>query len=473
MSPAVPTEQVPTSTYAYRVPGGEVPGEGPPEPRKRGWLRWLVLLVLLALAGLITWRTITAKQEEKATAARRQRAMANQAIPVQVALVRQETVPIYLTGLGTVTPYYTVTIIPRVTGELTNVYFREGQDVRKGAELMTIDPRPYQAALDQAKGQLARDQATLKNNQAEFTRYKALYDQGVVSKEQLDSMESNLGQFVGAIKGDQAAIEAADLNVIYCHIKSPIDGKVGLRKVDPGNLVTANTTQTLIVNQFRPISVYFTLPEDQLQRVLTKLRNDKRLDAVAFDRSDTVQLESGQLTAADNQIDTTTGTDKLKAVFSNTDEKLFPNQFVNVHLILEERPNSIVVPAAAVQHSSDGDYVWLVKPNANPSGDPSQQPAAGANPQPPQGRGHPKSGDANSAAPAAQKVPPGSGTVAMQPIVIDTTQGSMVVVKSGLEANQQVVVDGADKLQDGSKVSTTMSHSPQGQRKQRQQQLGS
>ena len=293
MSPAAPTEQVPTSTYAYRVPGGEVPGEENPQgPRKRGWLRWVVLLVLLALAGLITWRTITAKREEQATAARRQRAMASQAIPVQVAAVRQETVPIYLTGLGTITPYYSVKIIPRVTGELTNVYFREGQEVRKGAELMTIDPRPYQATLDQAKGQLARDEAQLKNNQAEFNRYKALYDQGVVSKEQLDTYESNLGQFVGAIKSDQAAIESAQLNVTYCHIKSPIDGKVGLRQVDPGNLITANTTQTLVVNQFRPIAVYFTLPEDQLQRVLDKLRRDHKLDAIAFDRSDTTQLET-------------------------------------------------------------------------------------------------------------------------------------------------------------------------------------
>jgi multidrug efflux system membrane fusion protein len=373
---------------------------------------------------------------------RRQQAMANQSVPVQVAKVRQETVPIYLTGLGTITPYYSVKIIPRVTGELTNVYFREGQDVRKGQELMTIDPRPYQATLDQAKGQLARDEAQLKNNQAEFNRYKALYDQGVVSKEQLDTYESNLGQFVGAIKADQASIEAAQLNVTYCHIKSPIDGKVGLRQVDPGNLVTANTTQTLIVNQFRPIAVYFTLPEDQLQRVLGKLRRDHKLSAIAFDRSDTVQLETGQLTAADNQIDTTTGTDKLKAVFANTDEKLFPNQFVNVHLILEERSDSIVIPAAAVQHSPEGDYVWLVKSTADPSA---------------------PTGD-NSG-----KVTPGSGTVSMQPIQIDTTQGSMVVVKKGLQANQQVVVDGADKLQDDTKVSTTFSH---GRAKQQQQEMG-
>jgi membrane fusion protein, multidrug efflux system len=271
----------------------------------------------------------------------------------------------------------------------------------------------------------------------------------------LDTYESNLGQFVGAIKGDQASIESAQLNVTYCHIKSPIDGKVGLRQVDPGNLITANTTQTLVINQFRPIAVYFTLPEDQLQRVLTKLRHDHKLDAIAFDRSDTTQLESGQLTAADNQIDVTTGTDKLKAVFANTDEKLFPNQFVNVHLVLEQRANSLVVPAAAVQHSPDGDYVWLVKPEANPSADASQPAGASAK-------------SANDGTPGG--VTPGSGTVVMQPIVIDTTQGSMVIVKSGVEANQQVVVDGADKLQNGSKVSTTPSHHGQ---KQPQQQLGS
>jgi len=448
MSSAAPPEQVPTSTYAYRVPGGDAPSGGETPTPRRGWVKWVVLLVLLGLAATITWRTITAKREEQAKALRHQQMMANQAIPVQIALVQQETVPIYLTGLGTITPYYSVKITPRVTGELTQVYFREGQDVRKGQELMTIDPRPYQATLDQAVGQLARDQAQLRNNQAEYNRYKALYSQGVVSREQLDSYTSNLGQFVGAIKADQAAIEAAQLNVNYCHIKSPIDGKVGLRLVDPGNLVTANTTETLIVNQFRPIAVYFTLPEDQLQRVLTKLNRDHRMDAIAFDRSDTVQIESGRLTAADNQIDTTTGTDKLKAVFTNTEERLFPNQFVNVHLILEDRANSIVVPAAAVQHSTEGDYVWVVKATSNPSSQPGQADS---------------SQDGN--------MKPGSGTVEMRPVVIDTTQGAIAIVKSGLTKNEQVVVDGADKLQNDARVSTTLSrHS---QKKEPQQQLGS
>jgi multidrug efflux system membrane fusion protein len=209
--------------------------------------------------------------------------------------------------------------------------------------------------------------------------------------------------------------------------------------------------------------VYFTLPEDQLQRVLTKLRLDHRLDAIAFDRSDTTQLESGQLTAADNQIDTTTGTDKLKAVFGNADEKLFPNQFVNVHLILEQRNNAIVVPAAAVQHGTDNDYVWLVKPETNPT--PADSRAAEPSSATPSARGN------GSGAAGRNGNSAGSGTVVMQPIVIDTTQGSMVIVKSGLEANQQVVVDGADKLQNGAKVSTTAAATHRGQ-KQQQQQLG-
>ncbi len=415
MSPAQSTEPVPTSTYEYRVPATEQPI--PPEPpRKRHWLRWVVVLVLLALAATVAWRVTSTRKQAAAQAAKKAAAMANSAVPVQVALVKQKTMPIYLTGLGTVTPYYSVKVTPRVTGQLMSVNFREGQDVRKGQELMLIDPRPYQATLDQAKGQLARDQAQLQNNQAEYNRYKALYQQGVVSKEQLDTYESNLGQFVGAIKTDQAAIESDALNVQYCHVLSPIDGRVGLRLVDPGNLVIANTTETLVINQFEPIAVYFTLPEDQLQRVLVKLRANKQLPAEAFDRSDTHDLEAGQLMAIDNQIDTTTGTEKLKAVFSNKEQLLFPNQFVNVHLVIEQRPNAIVMPAAALQHGTDGDYVWLIKPDK---------------------------------------------TAAMQPVKVSTVEGTAVVLDSGLSAGQQIVIDGADKLRPDIKVIPSMGHGGQ------------
>jgi membrane fusion protein, multidrug efflux system len=421
MSPVQSPEPVPSSTYAYRVPAPEQ--AAPPEPpRKRRWLRALILLVLVALAATIAWRTWTSRKEAAAQAARKQAAMMNRAVPVQVKAVESKTMPIYLTGLGTVTPYYTVKVTPRVTGELVRVNFREGQDVKKGQELMLIDPRPYQATLDQARGQLARDQAQLQNNQAEFNRYQALYDQGVVSHEQLDSFKSNLGQFVGAIKTDQAAIEADALNVTYCHVTSPIDGKVGLRLVDPGNLVIANSTQTLVINQFKPIAVYFTLPEDQLQRVLAKLRQSKQLLAEAFDRSDINHLENGELMAVDNQIDPTTGTDKLKAVFSNSEDLLFPNQFVNIHLILEQRPNAIVVPAAALQRGNDGDYVWVVKPDK---------------------------------------------TVTMQPVKGSTVEGTTVVLDSGVTPGQLIVTDGADKLREGTKVDPRMGP-PAGQRRGQQ-----
>jgi multidrug efflux system membrane fusion protein len=422
MSPVQSPEPVPSSTYAYRVPAPEQ-GAPPEPPRKRRWLRALIVLVLVALTAIIAWRTWTSRKEAAAQATRKQAAMMNRAVPVQVKAVQLKTMPIYLTGLGTVTPYYSVRVTPRVTGELIRVNFREGQDVKKGQELMLIDPRPYQATLDQARGQLARDQAQLQNNQAEFNRYKALYDQGVVSREQLDTFQSNLGQFLGAIKADQAAIEADALNVTYCHVTSPIDGRVGLRLVDPGNLVIANSTQTLVINQFKPIAVYFTLPEDQLQRVLAKLRQNKQLLAEAFDRSDITHLEDGNLMAVDNQIDPTTGTDKLKAVFTNNEDLLFPNQFVNIHLILEQRPNAIVVPAAALQRGNEGDFVWVVKPDK---------------------------------------------TVIMQPVKGSTVEGTTVVLDSGVTPGQLIVTDGADKLRDGTKVDPRMGP-PGGQRSGQQQ----
>ncbi|HEY0760605.1 MAG TPA: MdtA/MuxA family multidrug efflux RND transporter periplasmic adaptor subunit [Acidisarcina sp.] len=387
----------------------------PDQPRPRGHLiRNLLLLLALLLVGLIIWRISTASSKSGAAANASQAAAANRPVPVQVAAVQQRSMPIYLTGLGTVTPYNTVTIKARVTGELTRVNFKEGQEVRKGAELMTIDPRPYQAIVDQARGQLARDQAQLTDNQAEYGRYKALYSEGVTSKEQLDTMQANLGQFEGAIKADQANIAAAQLNVTYCHITSPIDGRVGLRLVDVGNVITANTTNLVVVNQFQPIAVDFTLPEDQLPKVLTKLNTDHQMPVEAYDRSDTQHIASGMLLTVDNQIDPTTGTDKLKGVFPNKDEVLFPDQFVNVRLVLEQRNNAITVPAAAMQHGTQGDFVWLVKPDH---------------------------------------------TVQMQNVKVELTQGNTVIIAAGLAGGESVVTDGADKLRPGGRVDPRQSNS--------------
>ena len=216
---------------------------------------------------------------------------------------------------------------------------------------MVIDPRPYQAALDQAKGTLAHDQALLKNAQAEFNRYKALFAAGVVSKESLDANEAQQGQYEGAIQSDNAAIETAQLQLNWCYIQSPIDGKIGLRLVDPGNIISANSTNLVVINQLQPIAVYFTLPENQLPQVLKRLASDKRMPVDAYDRSDTQLIASGSLLTADNQIDTTTGTGKLKAVFDNKDSVLFPNQFVNIHLILENRPER---PRRSLSRHPDG-----------------------------------------------------------------------------------------------------------------------
>jgi multidrug efflux system membrane fusion protein len=324
--------------------------------------------------------------------------------------------PIYLTALGTVTPYMSVTVKARVSGQLEPVRFTEGQQVKQGQTILMIDPRPYQAALDQAKGTLAHDQALLKDAQAEFKRYQALYAAGVTSKETLDADEATQGQYLGAIEADKAAVETAQLQLSWCSIQSPINGKIGLRLVDPGNIITANTTNLVIVNQFQPIAVYFTLPENQLPPVLQKLREEKRLAVDAYDQSDSQKLASGYLLTADNQIDTTTGTDKLKAVFDNKDQVLFPNQFVNIHLVMEERPNALVVPSAVIQTGNQGSYVWVVD-NADAKG---------------------------------------NGAARIQSVKVALAEGQATILDSGLNAGQLVVVDGADRLRNGQAVMATL-----------------
>jgi len=385
-----------------------------PPARGRIWIRALIYLVLIGGLGFVVWRTY---QNQKAAANQAQMqaaALYSRPVPVQVAAVDQRPMPIFLTALGTVTPYMSVTVKARVSGELEPVKFTEGQMVRQGETIMVIDPRPYQAALDQAKGTLAHDEALLRNAQAEFARYKALFDAGVVSKETLDADEAALGQYQGAIASDKAAIETAQLQLSWCTIQSPIDGKIGLRLVDPGNVISANTTNLVIINQFQPIAVYFTLPESQLPQVLAKLNSERRIPVDAYDRGDTQKLASGMLLTADNQIDTTTGTAKLKAVFDNRDGDLYPNQFVNIHLVLEERPNALVVPSVAIQTGLQGPFVWRTQ--ADPSG---------------------------------------KSTVKIQPVRVVLAEGQVTIVDSGLQAGQQVVVDGADRLRPDAPVTVT------------------
>lgn len=377
-----------------------------PPAKKNPWIRIIVFLALAGLVGFVVWRIYSNSEQQKATSARQAAALMNRPVPVQVIPVAARSMPIYLTALGTVTPYMSVTVKARVSGQLLPVKFTEGQEVRAGQTIMEIDPKPFQAALDQAKGALARDQAMLKNAQTEFARYQALFNAGVVSKEQMETYQSTQGQYEGAITADKAAVENAQLQLNWCSIQSPINGRIGLRLVDPGNVITANTTNLVVINQFHPIAVYFTLPESQLPQVLAKLRADRQLVVDAYNQADTQKLATGYLLTADNQIDTTTGTAKLKAVFQNTDDVLFPNQFVNIHLVMEHRSNALVIPSAAVQNGVQGQFVWTVE--TSDKGD--------------------------------------SGKAKLQPIKVDTVQGQLSVIDSGLVAGQEVVVDGADRL---------------------------
>ncbi|HVO64063.1 MAG TPA: MdtA/MuxA family multidrug efflux RND transporter periplasmic adaptor subunit [Terriglobales bacterium] len=336
------------------------------------------------------------------------RAAYTQAVPVGVATVQQRDMPVYLVGLGTVTPLYSVNVKSRVDGELVQVNFKEGQHVKKGELLAVIDPRPYEVALSQAEAQKFKDQASLRDAKLNYQRYKDLLNQsGAMSQQQVDTQLATADQLEGAVRADQAAIDNAKLQLTYCHITSPIEGRVGLRLVDPGNMVhTTDANPMLVITQLQPITVIFTLPEDQLNSVRQHMRN-AMLEADAYSRDDQTRISTGKLLTIDNQIDVTTGTGRLKAEFANPGDELWPNQFVNIHLLLETRKNSLVIPAAAVQRGPQGTYVFVVK---------------------------------------ADK------TVEVRPITVAISQNNLTAVSSGLSADETVVTDGQDKLQAGSKV---------------------
>jgi membrane fusion protein, multidrug efflux system len=333
---------------------------------------------------------------------------AAQAVPVSVAPVLREDVPIILTGLGTAQAYNTVTLKTRVDGEIMTVYFREGQEVTKGQLLALIDPRPYNVALETAKANLARDQAQLNTAKANLARSKALLDAGVVAQQDYDTAKAASGQFAGTVMADQAAIDNAKLNLVYTRVTSPLDGRVGLRLIDPGNIVHATDTNgMLVVTQMRPIAVTYTLPQDQLPEVLAQSRKGP-LKVQAFSSDDQTVLATGTLETVDNQIDVTTGTAKLKAVFDNQNGALWPNQFVNIHMQLSTAKNALVVPMAALQRGPDGNLAYVM-------------------------------GDDHK--------------IAIRPVTIALTQDNIALISSGLQAGEQVVTEGQDKLQAGTLVS--------------------
>jgi membrane fusion protein, multidrug efflux system len=404
----------------------------PEAPKGSAARKWIVLLVIVAVVGAAVWK-IRRNAKEQDNVQQIMAAQADRPTPVQVSAVQQKTMPIFLTALGTVTAYNTVTIKSRVDGQLMQVPVHEGQAVREGQVLAEIDPKPYQAALEQAQGQLVKDQANAVNARAEAARYSALLQAGVVSKESQQAQISTAGQAEGSIAADQAAIEAAKVNLGYTKIVSPINGVVGLRQVDPGNIVhAADANGLLVVTQLQPIAVIFTLPEDQLPEVLKRTRGGSRLAVEAFDRAASTHLASGSLLTVDNQIDTATGTVKAKAVFNNEDGALFPNQFVNIRLILQEKPNAIVIPAAALQTGSQGNFVYLLKQG-----------------QPPADLVEKKNTDMPVPELAENQT---NYYVLAQTVNVELTEGTQVILNGGVKPGDQIVVDGQEKLKNGSKV---------------------
>ena len=389
------------------------PASAPAAGQSRAWV-WIVVLVVAA-GGFWYYRSSHANKDGQQAASpaapgtgRGGRGGANFTVPVVVATATKGDLPVYLNGLGTVTPLNTVTVRSRVDGQLINVAFKEGQYVKVGDLLAEIDPRPFQVQLEQAEGQLAKDIAQRKDAEANLERYKLLFQEGVIPKQQLDTQAASVGQFDGAIKTDQGQIDNAKLQLSYARITAPITGRVGLRLIDPGNIIHATDANGLvIITQLQPISVIFTLPQDQLPQVFDKIHKGAQLAVEAFDRDNTQKIASGKLLTIDNQIDTTTGTYKLKAVFNNDDSSLFPNQFVNTHLLVDTKRNLSIVPLAALQRGPQGTYVYVV-------------------------------GDGN--------------TVKIQNVTVAQNTGALIGISDGLQAGQIVVTDGQDKLQDGTKV---------------------
>ncbi len=370
------------------------------------FLRWRLRLGLgaVVLAVLIIW-AVRAGRHSAAPAG------TGRAVPVVVTTARKGDMNVNLTGLGTVTPLTTVTVHSRVDGQLMRVAFTEGQLVREGDLLVEIDPRPFQVQLMQAEGQLAKDEAALKNARLDQDRFISLVKQGILAQQQLDAQVSTVVQAEGAIKSDQSQVESAKLNLVYSRITAPISGRVGLRLVDPGNMVHASDTNGLaVIAAVQPITVIFTVPAANIQQVLAQNRKAGKLAVEAWDRDLNARLAVGTLAAIDNQVDVNTGTVRLRALFANEDMALFPNQFVNARLLVDTLHDTVIVPSAAVQRSPQATYVYVVKADS---------------------------------------------TVEFRTVVVQATDGDLSSVKQGLSPGEKVVVDGLDKLRPGSKVVPT------------------
>lgn len=404
-----------------------VVSSSPQPPRRRSRLLWILLLAI-AVGGAV-WiaraRRTSPQQGSGANpnagpaagggpAGQTGRSSAKggrggpSAVPVAAAKSYRGDIPVYQQGLGSVSAFYTVTVRSRVDGQLMNVAVHEGDYVQKGQLLAQIDPRPFQVQLEQAQGQMVRDEALLQNARLDLTRYQTLIQQEAIPQQQLDTQKSTVAQYEGTVKQDQATINNAELQLTYARVTAPISGRIGLRQVDPGNIVHASdTTGMLVITQLQPIAVLFTIPEDNLPPVLKKLRAGAKLPVDAYNRDMSTKLDSGTLQTVDNTIDQQTGTSKLKAVFNNRAGLLFPNQFVNVRLLVDTQRAQVIIPAVALQRGQQGTFVYVVKAN---------------------------------------------NTVEARNIQTGVTVGDVVSVRSGLQPGEMVVTDGTDKLQPGSQV---------------------
>ena len=383
-------------------------------------LRWMLLILALLAAGAMAHRWYDGRtQVAEEPGAGRGKGMGRggggrmgREMPqaVGIAPITTGDIPVILQGLGTVTPLATVTVRSQISGYLTEIGFREGQTVQKGDYLAQVDARPYEALLAQYQGQLARDQALLQNSKLDLARFQRLSQQDSISKQNVDTQGALVKQNEGTVAADQALVDQQRLNIAYARLTSPVEGRVGLRQVDQGNYITAGSTAVVVVTQLHPISVVFTLPEDDVARVMRQVRAGAKLQVRAFDRGDANEIAVGTLDTMDNQIDTTTGTVRLRALFENRDDALFPNQFVNAKLTVDTVRAAPLVPNAAILQGTPGTYVYLMD---------------------------------------------GDEKVVVRPIKTGETDGTLTVVLSGLAAGDRVVTDGTDRLREGAPVRIT------------------
>jgi multidrug efflux system membrane fusion protein len=387
-------------------------------PRKR-WVQPVLIAAILAIVAVGAWlawgwthtsspAAVAAREKATKGKGRRGGFDANRVQPVTVVAAKLGDVNVVQTALGTVTAARTATVRPRVDGLLQKVSFTDGQTVHPGEVLAEIDPAPFQVALEQAEGQLARDRAQLENAKVDLARYQGLLEQDSIAEQQVDQQAALVKQLEGTVKVDQAAVDNARLQLSYTRITAPIGGRLGLRQVDAGNIVRSSDANGIVViTQVQPIGVLFTIPQDVLPRVLARIRGGEKLPVEAWDRDQKAMLDRGTLVSTDNQIDVATGTVKLKAEMPNPQLKLFPNQFVNVRMVVDTLRNAVVVPSAAIQRNTQGTVVWVVKED---------------------------------------------GTVSLRPVGTGPTEGLDTAIVSGLKAGERVVTDGVDRIREGAKV---------------------